>query len=111
MVNLLEKVTGDLAEKKRWRRIQARAKALPEEYAVAYKKIQKYIWNSAAIETIEPFENLVDLFEDAAVRGKAVLEITGQDVAAFADELVKGEKSYFEKLRTNLNRVITKKLD
>ncbi|MCL2343854.1 MAG: DUF1048 domain-containing protein, partial [Firmicutes bacterium] len=45
-----------------------------------------------------------------AANGRTVLEITGNDVAAFADELVRGEKSYFEKKRRELNGSIQKKL-
>jgi len=39
-----------------------------------------------------------------------VLEITGNDVASFCDELVKGEKTYFEGWREKLNRGIAKKI-
>ena len=39
-----------------------------------------------------------------------MLEITGNDVAAFCDELVKGEKTYFDNLRKKLNSNIAKKI-
>ena len=60
--------------------------------------------------TIDAFRTLIDLFEESAANGRQVLEITGDDVAAFCDELVKGEKTYFEKLRKKLNNNIAKKL-
>ena len=53
---------------------------------------------------------LVDLLEDAAANDKRVLEITGPDVAAFVDELVKGEESYQEHQRKKLNENIARKL-
>ena len=109
MNKIIEKIIGDLDEKKEWREIEKRAKALPEEYRNAYEKIKKYIWNSSAIETIKPFGVLVDMFEEGAANGKKVLELTGEDVAEFADELVKGEKSYYERIRAKLNKEISHK--
>lgn len=106
MNKIIEKVIGDLGEKKEWRDIEKRAKALPQEYRNAYEKIKKYIWNSSAIETIKPFGVLVDMFEEGVANGKKVLELTDQDVAGFADELVKGEKSYYERQRTKLNKEV-----
>lgn len=82
---------------------EKRAKALPDEYVVAYKLIRKYLWNTAGITSIDPLIDLVDLLEEAAASEKAVIEITGPDVAAFADELVKGERSYASDQRRKLN--------
>ena len=109
MNKIIETVIGNLDEKKEWRDIERRAKALPEEYRSAYNKIKKYIWNSSAIETIKPFGVLVDMFEEGVANGKKVLELTGKDVASFADELVKGEKSYYERQRAKLNKEISGK--
>jgi len=110
MSGFLEKVTGDFAGKREWRAVKARYKALPEDYRFAYEEIQKYIWTTSGVETMAPLKNLLDLFEEGAANGRTVLEITGNDVAAFADELVRGEKSYFEKKRRELNGSIQKKL-
>jgi DNA-binding ferritin-like protein (Dps family) len=109
MNKIIETVIGNLDAKKEWREIEKRAKALPSEYRSAYEKIKKYIWNTAGVETIKPFENLVDLFEEGVANGKKVLELTGKNVADFADELVRGEKSYYEKMRAKLNNDIVNK--
>ena len=53
---------------------------------------------------------LIDLFEEGAAAGKSALEVTGNDVAAFADELLKNIKNYIEKRRVKLNEDIMKKL-
>ena len=98
MSGFLEKVIGDFEGKKEWREIKARVKALPEDYRFAYEEIQKYVWCTSGIETMEPLKSLLDLFEEGTANGRSVLEITGNDVAAFTDELVRGEKSYFEKV-------------
>jgi len=110
MSKILDTIIGNIAEKKEWRAIEKRAKALPEDYKIAYYEIRKYIWNSTGLSTIEPFKWLIDLFEESAEAGKQVLEVTGKNVAAFADDLVKGEQSYFEDWRKKLNTNITKKL-
>ena len=108
-MSILNKITGDLNEKKEWRKVEARAKALPAEYAAAYKEVKKYIFHTSGIETMEPLRALVDMLEEAAASNRRVLEIIGPNVAAFADELVRGEKSYFEQQRKKLNKDIAKK--
>jgi DNA-binding ferritin-like protein (Dps family) len=107
-MSILDKVIGDLGEKKKYRDNEKRAKALPAEYAEAYKEIKHYLWNTSGILTIDPLVSLVDLLEEAAADGKSVVDITGPDVAAFADELVRGESSYKDKLRAKLNKNFAK---
>lgn len=110
MSKIIDTIVGSLDDKKEWRSIEKRAKALPREYNVVYEEIKHYIWNTSGITTINAFRNLIDLFEESTASGRPVLEVTGNDVAAFCDELVKGEKSYFDKFRKNLNGDIKKKL-
>lgn len=59
---------------------------------------------------LEVHNDLIDLFEEGAAEGKEVLEVTGEDVAAFAEELLKNTKTYTENTREKLNRDIAKKL-
>jgi DNA-binding ferritin-like protein (Dps family) len=110
-MSILDKITGSLDEKKEWKKNEARAKALPKEYAAAYKEIKNYVFHTSGIETMAPLKALVDMFEEAAANDRRVLDITGPDVAAFADELVRGENSYFEQQRKKLNHGIAKKLN
>ncbi|MDP3964521.1 MAG: DUF1048 domain-containing protein [bacterium] len=110
MRNLLNKIIGDIGEKKEWRATEARAKKLPHDYLVVYNEIKQYIWRGAGPASIDIFKSLLDLFEESAANGKAVLEITGDNVAAFCDELLRDEKTYFETLRERLNRDIAIKL-
>jgi DNA-binding ferritin-like protein (Dps family) len=53
--------------------------------------------------------DLIELFESGAAEGKHVLEITGEDVASFCDELLRNAKTYTEDWRESLNRDILKK--
>lgn len=58
---------------------------------------------------MEPLKALVDILEEASANGKSVIEVTGPDVAAFADELVRGTKSYQDNQRKKLNDTIANK--
>ena len=110
MGKILDTVIGNLDEKREYKKTEARAKALADEYATAYKEIKSYIFHTSGIETIEPLKVLVDILEEAAANDKRVFDVTGPDVAAFADELVRGEKSYYENQRKKLNKNIADKL-
>ena len=109
MNKFIDTIIGNLDEKKRYRSAEKRAKALPAEYAEAYKEIRNYIWGTSGIVTIEPLVTLVDMLEEAAADKKRVIEITGPDVAAFADEFVRGEASYKSQLGNKLNSKLNKR--
>lgn len=111
MNKIIDLVIGSLSEKREYKKNEARAKALPKEYSTAYKQIRNYIFNTSGIETIEPLKVIVDILEEAAENDRRVLDITGSDVAAFADELVRGEKSYFDRLRKKLNSKIVDEIN
>lgn len=110
MGKIINKLIGDLKEKREYRENEARAKALPGEYAEAYREIKKYLFQTSGILTFEPLKTLVNMLEEAAAEDRRVIDITGPDVASFADELVRGEESYQDQQRQKLNRGIAKKL-
>lgn len=88
-----------IEEKKKWRAFSARVEALPQDYRIVYKEIQKYLFKVGPVELSEGtglLVGIVELFEEGAASGKDVLEVTGSDVAAFCDELVKDSKTYAE---------------
>jgi DNA-binding ferritin-like protein (Dps family) len=107
MNDFLKKIIGD---KKEWRAMEARAKALPKDYRVVYDEIKQYIWKSSGLDAIDILKGILELFEEGAANGRSALEITGNDVAAFCDELVEGQETYADKWREELNRNIAKKL-
>lgn len=109
MNKIISTIFGSLDEKKRYRNAEKRAKALPAEYADAYKNIRNYVWNTSGILKIDPLITLVDMLEEAAAEGKHVTDITGPDVAAFADEFVRGELSYKDQQAKKLNDKLNKK--
>jgi DNA-binding ferritin-like protein (Dps family) len=106
-MSIFEKIFGVFSEKKEWREMENRAKTLPENYYNAYKAMQKYLWNTSGLtdwqETKFVFHHIIDLLEEAAADGKKVKEVTGNDVAAFCDDLVIDAKSWVDKQRQKLN--------
>jgi DNA-binding ferritin-like protein (Dps family) len=91
----------------------ARVEALPADYRYVFKEIQKHMWMFAAgdgYDMMEVHYGLIDLFECGVAEGKSVLEVTGDDVAEFCDELLKTTKTYTEDWRAKLNRQINHKL-
>lgn len=94
-MNLQEIIEG----KKEWKEHVERVKALPEDYRIVYKEIQKYLYKVGPVELndgIGLLTGIVELFEEGALQGKGVLEVTGSDVAAFCDELIKDSKTYYD---------------
>jgi DNA-binding ferritin-like protein (Dps family) len=108
-MGIVDKIIGDLDEKKAYRANEARAKALPEEFAAAYREIQKYIFSTSGIYHMDPLKTLVDMFEEAAANGRHVSDITGTNVAAFVDELVSGTESFQDHQRAKLNKKFNSK--
>jgi DNA-binding ferritin-like protein (Dps family) len=101
-----------IRSKREYKQQMARVEALPEDYQYVFKKIQSHMWMFAAgagYDMMKIHYDLVELFEAGASEGKSVLEITGQDVAAFCEELLRSARTYTEDWREALNRDIQKK--
>lgn len=97
--------------KKEWRAHMARVKALPQDYQIVYKEIQKYLFKVGPVELSEGtglLSGIVDLFEEGAAVGKGVLEVTGSDVAAFCDELIKDSKTYADLYQESVDKEVAK---
>ncbi len=99
--------------KREYREHMKRVEALPRDYQYVFKKIQGHMWMFAAgagYDMMRLHYDLLDLFEAGAAEGKQVLEITGRDVAAFCDELLRAAETYTENWRDKLNQDIWKKI-
>jgi len=97
--------------KKEWRAHVARVKVLPQDYQIVYKEIQKYLFKVGPVELTEGtglLSGIVDLFEEGAASGKGVLEVTGSDVAAFCDDLVKDSKTYADVYQESVDQEVYK---
>ena len=78
--------------KKQWRAHMARVKALPPDYQIVYKEIQRYLFKVGRCRG-RLLSGIVDFFEEGIAAGKGVLELIGNDVAAFCDDLVKDSRT------------------
>jgi DNA-binding ferritin-like protein (Dps family) len=95
--------------KKEWRAHMARVKELPKDYQIVYKEIQKYLFKVGPVELTEGtgiLSGIIDLFEEGAALEKDILEVTGSDVAAFCDELIKDSKTYAEIYQESVNQEV-----
>ena len=81
--------------KKQWRTHTARVKALPPDYQIVYKEMQKYLFKVGPVDLSggQLLPGIVDFFEEGVAAGKGVLELIGNDVAAFCDDLVKDSRT------------------
>ncbi|WP_366248227.1 DUF1048 domain-containing protein [Terribacillus aidingensis] len=109
-MSIIKKIIGDLDDKREWKAMEKRASALPSEYRNAYNAIKKYMWTSSGLSEWKDisriFGGILDLFEEGAMEGKKVTDLTGEDVADFCDELVKDATTWQDKYRTSLNETI-----
>jgi len=97
--------------KKEWRAHVTRVNALPQEYQIVYKEIQKYLFKVGPVELTEGMgllSGIVDLFEEGAALGKGVLQVTGSDVAAFCDDLIKDSKTYADVYQESVDQKVEK---
>ncbi|MEE4418820.1 DUF1048 domain-containing protein [Streptomyces bugieae] len=84
----LSKVIGP---KKRWRAYKARVKELPENYRTVVEAIEQYLMHFVPTDSdssASMFEDLADLFEQAAANGTPIREIVGEDPVEFVEAFV-----------------------
>lgn len=112
MTDFINKIIGDIEGKKEWKELEARAKALPEDYQTVYNEIKNFVWKGGAgvMDPSGMFKRIVETFEKGAADGKRVMDVTGSDVAKFAESMIHDEKTYADGLREKLNDAISKKL-
>ena len=91
--------------KKQWRAHLARVKALPPDYQIVYKEIQRYLFKVGPVDLTDGqlLSEIVDFFEEGAAAGKGVLELIGTDVAAFCDGLIKDSRTNAEVYQESIN--------
>ena len=120
--NIIELVVGSFDDKKRWKRYKARVKALPGAYREAADAVERYLMRTGEIPTdghrlVAMFEDLVELFEQAAADGTPVRDVVGEDPLEFVAEFVKtySDGSWItkerERFRKNLERATAEPTD
>ena len=92
--NWIELITGSFEDKKRWNAYKARTKQLPENYRTAVEAVERYLLRTGDMPTdggraATMFEDLIDLFEQAAADGTPIRDLVGEDPAEFAATFAK----------------------
>lgn len=86
---IIERVVGDLDDKKRWRAYKARTRQLPDHYRGAVEALERYLMHFGAVTRsdvlMSMLEDLADLFEQSAADGTPVRAIVGEDPVDFAE--------------------------
>ncbi|MEO3891556.1 DUF1048 domain-containing protein [Nonomuraea sp. B5E05] len=91
--------------KKQWRAHMARVKALPPDYQIVYKEIQRYLFKIGPVDLLDGtlLSGVLAFFEEGVAAGRGVLELIGDDVAAFCDDLVKDSRTYADIYQESIN--------
>lgn len=108
MFNFIKRMKED---KKIYREHLATVHSLPEDYQFVFGKMIEYIWSFAGgsgIDTLQTQYDLADLFAEAYANGLSVLEVTGNDVAGFCDEMIRDNVSWMDGRRKRLNDCVRK---
>ena len=93
MTTFIEKIVGDLGDKRRWRQYKARVKALPTTYRTTAEALERYLTYFGAITKgdvpmdvlMSMLGDLADLFEQAAADRAPIRAVVGDDPVAFAE--------------------------
>jgi DNA-binding ferritin-like protein (Dps family) len=84
----ISKVIG----KRRWRQYKARVRQLPPNHRTAVDAIERYLMHFGPMDgdsAASLFEDVADLFEQAAADGTPIREIVGADPVEFVDALIR----------------------
>lgn len=108
----IEKIIGDLADKRRWREHKTRVQALPTAYRSTVKALERYLMYFGAISKgdtlMSMLEDLADLFEQAAADGTPIRAVVGEDPVEFAETFLRNysDGQWINKERERLVKTI-----
>jgi len=107
MKRFMEKLLGDLGDKRRWRAYRSRVRALPEPYRTAAGGMERYFMYFGGVsgETgLVALEDLAELFEGAAADGTELHVLAGDDPVEFAEAFFSNYEgaSWIDKERSRL---------
>lgn len=104
----MEKVTGSLQDKKKFREYRERATALPDPYRTTVSALERYLLHVGGIAKgdvlVVMLDDLAVLFEQAAADGTPVRDVVGPDPVVFAEDFIRNyeEARWMEKERRRL---------
>jgi DNA-binding ferritin-like protein (Dps family) len=89
----IQKIVGDIGDKRRWREHKARVAALPADYRTAVEALERYLMYFGAIAKgdilMSMLGDLDDLFEQAAADGTPIRAVVGEDPVEFAETFLR----------------------
>ncbi|MFC6259725.1 DUF1048 domain-containing protein [Levilactobacillus fujinensis] len=109
MINYIKKMRQ---EKRDYREFKRRVAALPAPYEQAMTSLEKYLWNLASGDAMYTvLKNILDMFESAAADSVSVEQVVGNDLGAFADNLLEEfpEATWVNQQKEKLQRQAFKK--
>lgn len=112
MTNFIEKVVGDLGDKRRWREHRARVKTLPGPYRTTVEALERYLMHFGAISKgdvlVTMLGDLADLFEEAAADATPIRSIVGDHPVEFAETFLQNysDGQWINKERDRLTATI-----
>ncbi|WP_051271793.1 DUF1048 domain-containing protein [Shimazuella kribbensis] len=80
-------------EKAEYKGYKKRMNALPRDYQMVMKEMESFLWTFASdkdstMSIFKALRDVLELFESSAQEGKDVLDVVGQDVGGFCDDLL-----------------------
>ncbi|WP_019926412.1 DUF1048 domain-containing protein [Nocardia sp. BMG111209] len=104
----IERVIGDLGEKRRWWQYKSRVKQLAEPYRSVVEAFERYLMYGAAGGGMSLFEDLTELFEQSAADHTPIRDVVGDDPVEFIEAFARNyeEESWRNRERTRLNNAI-----
>jgi DNA-binding ferritin-like protein (Dps family) len=108
----IERVTGSLEEKKRYKQYKARKEQLPANYHTAIDALERYLTYFGSITKgdilVSMLEDLADLFEQSAANGTPIRAIVGENPVEFAETFLQNysEGQWINKERERLTNAI-----
>ncbi|SMH50283.1 DNA-binding ferritin-like protein (Dps family) [Rathayibacter oskolensis] len=108
---LIEKLIGDLGDKKRYRAFKARTQKLPAEYRSVLEAVEHYVYYFASSKPehlLALLDDLADVFEEAAASGTSIRDLVGEDPVEFAEAFLRNypEGSWIGKERARLTDAV-----
>jgi DNA-binding ferritin-like protein (Dps family) len=108
----IEKITGDLGDKKKYREFKARIKALPPGYREAAAGMERYVMylggSDDGKELVRMLGDLADLLEQSVADGTPVRALFGEDPVEFAETFISNYSggSWIKKERARFAKTI-----
>src|SRR4030095_4271394 len=101
VTTFVERIVGDLGDKRRWRQYRARVKALPSNYRATVEALERYLTYFGMITKgddvpadvlMSMLGDLADLFERATANGTPIRVVIGDDgPVEFAEQLFRDD--------------------